>query len=152
MLEFFFFSLLCLCFRPPAPARPYQVELISLVETNIVVTRRDKSDVVERRSSRTKVNDVRRRGRACTAISSLRIIELAWTSARARLRQVRGLGIRGSTVVITGRGAPIKKSISPFLGCDPLDKREEEREKHRVAMRKNEKYLWKFSMIFYRVI
>lgn len=42
--------------------------------------------------------------------------------------------IRGSTVVITGRGAPIKKSISPFLGCgDPLDKREREREKNTVS-------------------
>lgn len=118
------------------------------------MTRRDKSDVVGRRSSRTKVNDIRRRGRACTAISSLRIIKLAWTSACARLCQVRGLGIRGSTVVITGRGASIKKSISPFLGCgDPLDKRERERErKHCIATRKNEKYLWKFSIIFYCVI
>lgn len=88
--------------------------------------------MVEHRSSRTKVNDVRRRGRACTTISSLRIIELACTSARARLRQVRGLGIRGSTVVITGRGAPIKKLISPFLGYgDPLDNREGERERER---------------------
>lgn len=111
MLGFFFLSFISLfsstCFGASVSSRAH----LSLSETNIVVTRRDKSDVVERRSSRTKVNDVRQRGHAC-AISSLRIIELAWTSALARLRQVRGLRRRGSTVVITGRGAPIKKSIS----------------------------------------
>lgn len=59
------------------------------------------------------------------------------TSVRVRSREARELGIRGSTIVIAGRGAPIKKSISPFLGCgDPL--REREVEKNLVPTHKNQ--------------
>lgn len=60
------------------------------------------------------------------------------TSVRARSREARELRIRGSMIVIAGRGAPIKKSISPFLGSDdPLGEREVE--KNLVPTCKNEK-------------
>lgn len=60
------------------------------------------------------------------------------TSVRTRSRETRELGIRGLTIVIAGHKAPIKKSISPFLGCDdPLD--EQEVEKNLMLTHKNER-------------
>jgi len=83
-------------------------------------------------SSRINVNDVRRRR------GDFQFAYYRTDTTSVRSHEARELGIRGSTIVIAGRGAPIKKSISPFLGCDdPLGKREVE--KNLVQPCKNEK-------------
>lgn len=66
------------------------------------------------------------------------------TMSASELARSTRTRLRGSTIVIARRGAPIKKSIRPFLGCDdPLGGREKGRERERreevAPRRKNEK-------------
>lgn len=133
------FTFLCSRLSPPAPALPYQAGLISPAKINIVS---DKAGW--KRDGRAPfVTDQRK---WCQSTGTHGDFQFAYyrtgtTSVRVRTREARELGIRGSTIIIAGRGAPIKKSISPFLGCDdPLGERE--MKESLIPMRKNEESKW----------